>query len=83
MREVAVTSRDKVEAQICLGYSVNGYSLGDLVECVKKVTDAEIDKLIAKCEITVGEILPFYEDSKTGVIKTKLKVLGDVFYIEE
>ena len=31
MREVAVTEGDKVEAQISLGYSVNGYGVGDLV----------------------------------------------------
>ena len=34
MREVAVTEGDKVEAQIRLGYSVNGYGVGDLVKCV-------------------------------------------------
>ena len=31
MREVAVTDGDKVEAQRRLGYSVNGYGVGDLV----------------------------------------------------
>ncbi len=45
MREVAVTEGDKVEAQIRLGYSVNGYGVGDLVEYVNEVTDAEIKKL--------------------------------------
>ncbi len=48
MREVAVTEGDKVEAQFRLGYSVNGYGVGELVEYVKKVTDAEIDKLITE-----------------------------------
>ena len=47
MREVAVTEGDKVEAQIRLGYSVNGYALGDLAKCVDAVTDAEIDALIS------------------------------------
>ena len=46
MREVAVTEGDKVEAQIKLGWSVNGYGIGDLVDCVNKVTDAEIDALV-------------------------------------
>ena len=31
MREVAVTEGDKVEAQLRLGYSVNGYGVGDIV----------------------------------------------------
>jgi L-arabinose isomerase len=48
MREVAVTEGDKVEAQIRLGYSVNGFGIGDLVKYVNNVTDAEIDKLVAE-----------------------------------
>ncbi len=50
MREVAVTEGDKVEAQIRLGYSINGYGVGDLVKYVNNVTDAEIDKLVAEYE---------------------------------
>ena len=46
MREVAVTEGDKVEAQIRLGYSVNGYGVGDLVEFVNEVSEAEIDQLV-------------------------------------
>ena len=46
MREVAVTEGDKVEAQFRLGYSVNGYGVGELVNYAKQVTDAEIDKSI-------------------------------------
>jgi L-arabinose isomerase len=48
MREVAVTEGDKVEAQIQLGYSVNGYGVGELVKYVNGVTEAEIDKLLAE-----------------------------------
>jgi len=47
MREVAVTEGDKVEAQIRLGYAVNGYGVGELVQHVDGVTDAQIDALIA------------------------------------
>lgn len=48
MREVAVTEGDKVEAQIRLGYAVNGYGLGELVNEVKSVSDAEVDRLVAE-----------------------------------
>jgi len=48
MREVAVTEGDKVEAQLRLGYSVNGYGIGDLVKYVSAVIDADIDKLVAE-----------------------------------
>lgn len=45
MREVAVTEGDKVEAQMKLGYSVNGYGIGDLVRVVNDVADSDIDTL--------------------------------------
>lgn len=47
MRNVAVTEGDKVEAQIKLCYSVNGYGIGDLVQRVQQVTDADVDHLTA------------------------------------
>ena len=50
MREVAVTEGDKVEAQMQLGYSVNGYGVSELVAYVNKVSDSELDKLIQEYE---------------------------------
>ncbi|MFP4144855.1 MAG: L-arabinose isomerase [Phycisphaeraceae bacterium] len=47
MRNVAVTEGDKVEAQRIFGYAVNGWGLGDLVEHVRGVADAEVNKLCA------------------------------------
>ncbi len=47
MRNVAVTEGNKVTAQIKLGYTVNGYGVGDLVRRTQEVTDAEVDKLTA------------------------------------
>ena len=46
MREVAVTEGDKVNAQMRLGYSVNGYGVGDLVKVMNEVSDSEVDALI-------------------------------------
>ena len=46
MREVAVTEGDKVEVQLRLGWQVNTWPVGDLVEEMNKVTKAEIDKLM-------------------------------------
>ena len=37
MREVAVTGGDRVEAQIQLGWSINGYGVGDLVGRIAEV----------------------------------------------
>jgi L-arabinose isomerase len=48
MREVAVTEGDKVEAQIQLGWSVNGYGVGDLVARANGFSEAEVDTLMAE-----------------------------------
>jgi len=50
MRQVAVTEGDKVEAQIKLGYSVNGFGVGELAASVNEVSDAEVDKLVSDYE---------------------------------
>lgn len=50
MREVAVTEGDKVEAQIKFGWQISAYGVGDLVKCIEKVTDAEVDELYREYE---------------------------------
>jgi L-arabinose isomerase len=50
MREVAVTEGDKVEAQIKFGWQISAYGVGDLVKCIEKVTDAEVDELYKEYE---------------------------------
>ena len=59
MREVAVTDGDKVEAQRRLGFSTNGYGVGDLVAVINEASDAEVDALITTYldEYDVGTIL--------------------------
>jgi L-arabinose isomerase len=52
MREVAVTGGDRVEAQIRLGWSVNGYGVGDLVGRIAEVPDADVRKLLQEYEDT-------------------------------
>ena len=47
MREVAVTDGDKVEAQRRLGFSINGYGVGDLVAAVNDASAPEVDQLVA------------------------------------
>ncbi len=51
MREVAVTEGDKVEAQIKLGWQVNTWPVGYLVEEIEKVTDKEADERCAEYEV--------------------------------
>jgi L-arabinose isomerase len=46
MRLVAVTEGDKVEFQLRLGVSVNGYGIGELVSAVEAAPDAAVDGLV-------------------------------------
>ncbi len=48
MREVAVTEGDKVEVQQKLGWQVNTWAVGDLVKEMNRVTELEIDALMAQ-----------------------------------
>ncbi|KAF0094866.1 MAG: L-arabinose isomerase [Puniceicoccaceae bacterium 5H] len=50
MRQVAVTEGDKVAAEARFGFTVDGYGVGDLVEVVNQVADAEVDRICAEYE---------------------------------
>jgi L-arabinose isomerase len=50
MRQVAVTEGDKVEAEIRLGISVNGFGVGDLADSVRGAPEAAVDTLLAEYE---------------------------------
>ncbi len=52
MRNVAVTEGDKVDAQVKLGYSVNGYGVGELVQRMRQVNEAEVEKLAVEYDET-------------------------------
>lgn len=45
MRDVAVTDGDKIEAQIKLGWTVDYYGIGDLVDVVNHVSDEAVAEL--------------------------------------
>jgi L-arabinose isomerase len=50
MRFVAVTEGDKVEAQLRLGFSVNGFGVGELVGAVQEVPDSAVEQLVHEYE---------------------------------
>jgi len=52
MREVAVTGGDRMQAQIQLGWSVNGWAVGDLVKRIAEVGDAEVERVVQEYEAT-------------------------------
>jgi L-arabinose isomerase len=50
MRDVAVTEGDKVEAQMRLGFAVNGYGVTELAESVRAVPKSAVDVLVEEYE---------------------------------
>jgi L-arabinose isomerase len=62
MNNVAVTDGDKLEAELRLGYHVDYYGIGDLAEYQDKVTDADIDALVAEYE----RLYAFADNCKKG-----------------
>ena len=85
MREVAVTEGDKVEAQIRLGYSVNGYGVGDLVKFVSSVSDSEIDRLVAEYDdrYTVVESLRLGGSQRQSLREAARIELGLKAFLED
>lgn len=75
MREVAVTEGDKVAAQMQLGYAVNGYGVGDLVQQVAAVSETAINQLVGECEAryTVAPKL-----RRTGAMRAALGVAARI-----
>lgn len=50
MRQVAVTEGDKVAAEINLGFSVNGYGVGDVVAHIQSVSEGDVASLCEEYE---------------------------------
>lgn len=68
MRDVAVTEGNKVTTQAKLGWSVDYYGIGDLVEEINKVTDNEADTLVeeykSKYTVVTNDIDAIKEQAK-------------------
>jgi L-arabinose isomerase len=85
MRQVAVTEGDKVEAEIRFGWSVNGYGVGDLVQRVNAVSEAEVDRLMDEYE-ALYDIAP--EGRQPGSVRDAIRYqarieLGLKSFLEE
>jgi L-arabinose isomerase len=61
MRDVAVTEGDKVEAELRLGISVNGYGVNDLAGVVRDVEDVAADALVDEYE-SAYDVVPALRD---------------------
>ncbi len=85
MREVAVTEGDKVAAQMKLGFSVNGYGVGDLVKYITDVSDARIDRLMQEYDdtYTVAEELQPGGQKRAALAESARIELGMRAFLEE
>ncbi len=57
MRQVAVTDGDKVAAEMKFGFSVNTHGVGDLVQYINQISEADIYTLLQEYEDTY-EMMP-------------------------
>ena len=85
MREVAVTEGDKVEVQTKLGWQVNTWPVGALVEEMNAVTEAEVDALMAvynaKYDMATDELETVrYQAREEIAIKRMLDAEGCMAY---
>jgi len=76
MREVAVTDGDRVESQIRFGWEVNYYGIGDWVEEVNRVTDAEAE---ARLKVYQNEYDWNTNDRKSVLLQAKYEIGLDRF----
>ncbi len=76
MRQVAVTEGDKVGVQMKLGWQVNTWAVGDLVDVMNNVTEAEIDALIneynAKYDMNTDDIATVRYQAKEEIAIKKI-----------
>jgi L-arabinose isomerase len=64
MRKVAVTEGDKVEAEIALGYQVEGFGLGDLVASIETISEAQVQSLVQEIHGLYSGVEDLKKDSK-------------------
>ncbi len=85
MRDVAVTEGDKVEAQLQLGYSVNGFGVGELVARIRKVSGAEAERLMKQYDAQYDVAAPLRKGGRRrGALREAARIeLGMRAFLEE
>jgi L-arabinose isomerase len=85
MRYVAVTDGDKVEAEMKFGFSVNTHGIGDLVNVINQISDAEIDALTSEYEqrYAVTKSLQKGGDQNTSLREAAKIELGLKAFLED
>ena len=80
MRGVSVTEGDKVAAEMRLGFSTNGYGVGDLVAVVDAVSGTEADALVAEYR----DAYEFSKEPDAGAVRDAARLeIGIRRFLEE
>lgn len=85
MRQVAVTDGDRVGAEMTLGLTIDTYGVGDLVERMQAIPDAEVRALAAEYE-ALYEVVPELTaggDRHDALLDAARQELGMSAFIEE
>lgn len=85
MRQVAVTDGDKVAAEMKFGFSVNTHGVGDLVNVIKQISDAQIERLIQEYEDTY-DLMPMIQKGgarRDSLIEAARIELGVKTFLED
>jgi L-arabinose isomerase len=85
MRDVAVTEGDKVEAQMRFGMSVNGFDSSDVVKHINKVTESDLNDLLAEYEnsYNLSESLQKAGDKRDSLVEAAKIELGLRAFLDE
>ena len=85
MRNVAVTEGNKVSAELQLCYSVNGYGVGDLVNRIEEVSDADVKRLAKEYDesYTVSDSLRKNGPKRQSLLDAAKIELGLRTFLEE
>ena len=85
MRQVAVTDGDKVAAEMKFGFSVNTFAVGDLVQVINQISDAQIERLMQEYEDTY-QLMPSLlknGDRRSSLIEAARIELGLKTFLED
>jgi L-arabinose isomerase len=85
MRQVAVTDGNKVSAEEKFGMAVNTFAVGDLVQVIKQISDAEIQNLIKEYEATYQMMSSLKSDGamRSSLIEAARIELGIKSFLED
>ena len=85
MRYVGVTDGDKVAAEMKFGFSVNTHGVGDLVQVIGQISDAEIENLIKEYEATYQMMSSLAKDGamRSSLVEAARIELGLKAFLED